>query len=89
MLFRSHGKNSAIPEYVHHILVAVMYYLADHASVSVECSMEILNRQVGVRFGERPGEENVLSIPYELSGYAQSWKKIGPVFMYGYIWQSR
>jgi len=78
---QKHGKDSVLPEYVHHILVAVMYYLADHASVSVECSMEILNRQVGLGFGERPGEENVLSIPYDLSGYAQSWKKLGPVLM--------
>ena len=79
---QKHGKQSVTPEYVHHILVAVMYYLADHASVSVECSMEILNRQVEVGFGKGQGEENVLFIPYELSGYAQSWEKIGPVLMH-------
>jgi len=79
---QKHGKASVIPEYVHHILVAVMYYLADHASVSVECSMEILNRKVEVGFGQGQGEENVLFIPYELSGYAQSWEKIGPVLMH-------
>jgi len=78
---QKHGKDSVPPKYVHHILVAVMYYLADHASVAVECSMEILNRQVGLGFGERPGEENVLSIPCDLSGYAQSWKKLGPILM--------
>ena len=76
-----HGKNSSPPDYVHHILVAVMYYLADHASVSVQCSMEIRNKQVKLGFAQLPGEENVLSIPYDLSGYAQSWKKISAVLI--------
>jgi len=71
-----HGQDAVPPDYIHHILVAVMYYLADHASVSMECTMEILNKQVGLGFAKRPGEENVLSIPYDLSGYAQSWQKI-------------
>ena len=76
-----HGQDAAPPDYIHHILVAVMYYLADHASVSMECTMEILNKQVGLGFVERLGEANVLSIPYDLSGYAQSWQKLSPILM--------
>jgi len=76
-----HGQDAVPPDYIHHILVAVMYYLADHASVSMECTMEILNKQVALGFAERPGEENVLSIPYDLSGYAQSWQKLSPILM--------
>jgi len=70
---QKHGKDSVLPEYVHHILVAVMYYLADHASVSVECSMEILNRQVGVGFGERSGEETYY--PFRMS--CQAMRSLG------------
>jgi len=76
-----HGQDAVPPDYIHHILVAVMYYLADHASVSVECTMEILNKQVALGFAKLPGEENVLSIPYDLSGYAQSWQKLSPILM--------
>ena len=76
-----HGQDAVPPDYVHHILVAVMYYLADHASVSVECSMEIRHKQVALGFAQFPGEEDVLSIPYDMSGYAQSWKKLSPVLM--------
>jgi len=58
-----------------------MYYLADHASVSVECTMEFLNKQVELGFAELLEEENILSIPYDLSGYAQSWKKLSPILI--------
>jgi len=76
-----HGKGAVPPDYVNYILSAVMFYLVDHASVSVTCSMEILNKQVSLGFGQRTGEQNTLSIPYSLSGYAQSWKALGPVLM--------
>jgi len=74
-----HGANSDPPDYVHHILVAVMCYLANHVSVEVECSMEILRKQAKLGFGRFPHEENILSIPYTLSGYARSWKGLGPI----------
>jgi len=77
-----HGPDAVAPDYVHNILVAVMLYLADHASVSVECSMEIMNTpQLRISFGKKEGEQNTLYIPYQLSGYAQSWKSLGPVMM--------
>jgi len=76
-----HGKGAVPPDYVSYILNAVMFYLADHASVSVTCSMEILNKQVKLGFGQRANEQNTLSIPYSLSGYAQSWKALGPILM--------
>jgi len=76
-----HGKGAVPPDYVNYILSAVMFYLADHASVSVTCSMEILSRQVKLGFGQRAGEQDTLSIPYSLSGYAQSWKALGPILM--------
>jgi len=81
MTGQRHGQNAVPPDYVHHILVAVMYYLADHASVLVECSMQIRHEQVKLGFAQLPGEENVLSIPYDLSGYAQSWKQISAVLL--------
>jgi len=76
-----HGKGAVPPDYVNYILTAVMFYLADHASVSVTCSMEILNKQVKLGFGQRANEQNTLSIPYSFSGYAQSWKALGPILM--------
>ena len=76
-----HGKGAVPPDYVNYILTAVMFYLADHASVSVTCSMEILNKQVKLGFSQRTNEQNTLSIPYSLSGYAQSWKALGPILM--------
>ena len=76
-----HGEGAVPPDYVNYILEAVMFYLADHASVSVTCSMEILEKQVKLGFGQRTGEQNILSIPYSLSGYAQSWRALGPVLM--------
>jgi len=76
-----HGKGAVPPDYVNYILTAVMFYLADHASVSVTCSMEILNKQVKLGFGQRNNEQNTLSIQYSLSGYAQSWKALGPLLM--------
>jgi len=76
-----HGEGAKPPDYVKYILTAVMFYLADHASVSVACSMEILNKQVKLGFNQKANEQNTLSIPYLLSGYAQSWKALGPILM--------
>jgi len=76
-----HGNRAIVPDYVHHILVGVMYYLADHASVTVQCSREILQRQPKLGFGVSPGEKDILSIPYTVAGYVQSWVTIGAVLM--------
>jgi len=76
-----HGKGAKPPDYVNYILTTVMFYLADHASVSVTCSMEILNKQVKLGFNQRANEQNTLSIPYSLSEYAQSWKALGAILM--------
>jgi len=78
---QTHGEGATPPDYVNYILNAVMFYLADHASVTVTCSMEILNKQVKLGFGQKANEQNTLSIPYSLSGYAQSWKTLGPILM--------
>ena len=74
-----HGTGAVPPDYVHHILVAVMYYLANHISVEVECAVEILGKQTTLGFNTLTGEENTLSIPYTLSGYARSWKGLGSI----------
>jgi len=76
-----HGSKEQIPGYVQDILVAVMHYLSDHASVTVQCSRELLKRRPRLGLGTSPGEKNVLSIPYSIAGYVQSWQSIGPVLM--------
>jgi len=76
-----HGSKEGIPGYVQDILVGVMYYLSDHASVTVQCSRELLKKRPKLGFGTLPGERDVLSIPYSMAGYVQSWESIGPVLM--------
>jgi len=67
------------PDLVHHLFTGVMHYLADHMSVTMECSMDIMNKPAVLGFNQLPNEQNTLTIPYNLTGYAVSWKKIGPV----------
>jgi len=76
-----HGGKEEIPGYVQDILAVVMYYLSDHASVTVQCSRELMRKRPKLGLGTLPGEENVLSIPYSMAGYVQSWQSIGPVLM--------
>jgi len=67
------------PELVHHLFTGVMHYLADHMSVTMECSMDIMSKPAVLGFNQLPNEQNTLTIAYNLMGYAVSWKEIGPV----------